>query len=107
MKTPKTKSPVLTTGTINEATIEPTKLFFFAMNLHTKPAKSPAKVHLSKQTTIVPKSEYDKNASVEGLNKTTKPFPNPNKAPAKGPKSIAPNAIGISDKLILTTLGVI
>ena len=48
---------VLITGTSSDATIEPAKEFFFAINLQTNPAKNPASVHLSKQVTIVPNIE--------------------------------------------------
>ena len=41
-------------------------------------------------------------AKVDGANTTVKPLIKPKKAPQIGPYKIAPSAIGIRDKLILT-----
>ena len=81
-----TNTPVLITGTIIEARIEPTKSFFYLNKLETKPANKPAIEVFNKQVKTVATGEIAiKTETVFGERRMTTPLTKPKKPATRGP----------------------
>lgn len=93
--------PVFNIGVIAKEMMIARLSFFFLISLYNNPLTKPAKAVLVKHVNIVPTTEIEKNASVDGASMTKQPLIKPTKNPDVGPKTIAATEIGISDKLIL------
>ena len=94
------KMPVLIIGIIKEQTIIPGISAFPFNNLNNHPETKPAKPVFKTQHRIVPHKFIPKNNPLPG--KTHTPLMTPNSNPAHGPYKIAPIAMGINARFILT-----
>ena len=102
-KLPIANKPVLTIGNNIDAIIAPKVSFLFLNNLKTKPETNPAKEDFKMHKKIVAIGFIGINmARVDGEKTTAIPLTAPRKKPANGPYKIAPIAIGIRHKFMLT-----